>query len=215
MSSYNHFIEYQKQFSCPTIGHLTNDQLLLKNNETNNNNNFNDNINDLNTQWRFSFPLDHHLNSGNFKPNQQQNNQTLQQHQQQPNNKIKYWKNGIIPLNSNSFKSCPNLLNSYSKHNLNKYNSDLSITNSIKVLDDLLEPRPARKNTKIEEMVKGRIKERLGKLLNNELMEKQGKAIGKAASTYEDNILKSKERAKKYILLSQSNSNLSSVIIVN
>ncbi|KAN0012581.1 hypothetical protein ACTFIU_007888 [Dictyostelium citrinum] len=183
------------QNSCPSLG-----QLIENNNK---------NIDNNSNQWRFSYPLDLNNNINYIKNNNKNNNDINN------NNKIKNWKNGIISNNGYQSKSCPNLLNSYSKKQQQQQNEDTNSNIDYKELNDMLEPRPVR-STKLEEMVKGRIKERLGKLLNNEMMQKQGKAIGKGASIYENNISKSKERARN-ILSSQHQSqpNLSSIIIVN
>ncbi|KAM9977094.1 hypothetical protein ACTFIR_010950 [Dictyostelium discoideum] len=177
------------QNSCPSLGHLI---------ENNNNKIFDNNSG----QWRFSYPLDLNNNNNNNYNNKNNNKN---------NNKINNWKNGIISNNGYQSKSCPNLLNSYSKKQQNEETTNIDF----KELNDMFEPRPVR-STKLEEMVKGRIKERLGKLLNNEMMQKQGKAIGKGASIYENNISKSKERARNILSLQhQSQPNLSSIIIVN
>ncbi|KAK5580721.1 hypothetical protein RB653_000745 [Dictyostelium firmibasis] len=177
--------------SYPSLGHL-----IDNNNKIDNNSN----------QWRFSYPLD--ISTNNIINNINNNNNK--------NNKINNWKNGIISNNGYQSKSCPNLLNSYSKRHTNIEDSNITSNNiDFKELNEMLEPRPVR-STKLEEMVKGRIKERLGKLLNNEMMQKQGKAIGKGASIYENNISKSKERARNILSLQhQSQPNLSSIIIVN
>eukprot|EP01132_Coremiostelium_polycephalum_P004132 gene4132-5171_t len=73
---------------------------------------------------------------------------------------------------------------------LNKWKDGIILNNN--------KPRP-QKVTKIEELVKGKLKEKIGRLLNNEEMQKQGKAIEKGATTYENNILKTQKRLRKHI----------------
>eukprot|EP01133_Synstelium_polycarpum_P017109 gene17109-20379_t len=71
-----------------------------------------------------------------------------------------------------------------------------------------MEPRPHR-STKIEEFVKGKLRGKIGKLLNNEEMEKEGRAIEKGATAYEDNLVKAQKRVRKQIQIATAGSSSS------
>ncbi|EFA76989.1 hypothetical protein PPL_09741 [Heterostelium album PN500] len=74
-------------------------------------------------------------------------------------------------------------------------------------LSAILEPRPVKSTSRIHELLKGKIRERIGRLLNNEEMRKEGKAIEKGATDYELNLSKAHERAKKQIQQTNNNNN--------
>ncbi|KAF2073697.1 hypothetical protein CYY_004985 [Polysphondylium violaceum] len=156
----------------------------------NQNNNYNGTKNSKNhSLWRFSLP-------SNYK------NQT--------------WVMGSIndkkSIKAPLLPSSSTFTSSESNKNNNIYSNGATVIN----LDDILEPRPPAKPTKIEEMVKGKFKVKLGKLLNNEEMLKQGKAIGKGASIYEDNLIKTQKRVRKHInSLPSHKINSNTIIIVN
>ncbi|EGG13940.1 hypothetical protein DFA_11701 [Cavenderia fasciculata] len=209
-----------KQLSCPSLlSSLDNNQ-----NQNQNNNQTTNCWKSGNPQREFQKMRDKYISRsmGNLDQHQQSTTTNINNNNQLPTNQQQMSDHFKSLRNSWSFysapeegQSTPNLQHCH--HSFSAPTSPQSGRPSRKdgysesdLRSAILEPLPHHKATKIEELVKGRLKEKLGRLLNNEEMEKQGKAFEKGATTFESTLQRVQRRAREHInMLNINNINTS------